>query len=490
VSFRAEIGILTECFSENIGIKHLCFRENGGSIVVRTSEKVGVDMDIERKIYSKLVEWKKERKGTTALLITGARRVGKSYICKRFAQNEYKSSIIIDFGNPTKEITDLIENESYNLDLFFTKLASFYQTILYKRESIIIFDEIQRFPKARQLIKYLVADGRYDYIETGSLLSIKQNVQNIIIPSEEEKIELHPLDFEEFLWALNDRTTMPALRTFYEQMKPIGQALHRKIMNDFRQYMLVGGLPQAVLEYIKEKDFNATDIVKKSILDLYRNDIGKFAGGYASKVLAIYDSIPSQLSKKEKKYVLSSIDKNARFRDYDDAFMWLSDGMIVNPCFNATDPSFGLAMSMDHSTHKLYMADTGLLVTHTFRNNDYLDNELYRAILFDKLGINEGILMENIVAQTFRTNSDRLFFYSRYDKSNRENMIEIDFLLTRGGKVSPVEVKSSVYREHSSLDKFKRKFSKKISESYILYTKDIMIKDNVIHLPIYMAMLI
>jgi len=447
-------------------------------------------MDLERKIYTKLKEWKIERKGKSVLLVTGARRVGKSYICKRFAQSEYKSSIIIDFGNPSNEITDLIENESYDLDLFFTKLAAFYQTVLHKRESIIVFDEVQRFPRARQLLKYLVADGRYDYIETGSLLSIKQNVQDIIIPSEEEKIEMHPLDFEEFLWALNDRSTIPAMKLCFEQMKPLGQALHRKVMNDFRQYMLVGGLPQAVLEYVNEKNFASTDIVKKNILELYRNDIGRFAVGYASKVLAIYDSIPSQLSKKEKKYTLASINKNARLRDYDDAFMWLSDGMIVNPCINATDPGFGLAMSMDHSTHKLYMADTGLLVTHTFHNNEYLDNELYRAILFDKLNINEGILMENIVAQTFRTKASNLFFYSRYDRSNRENMIEIDFLLTRGGKVCPVEVKSSEYRAHSSLDKFRRKFSSKLGDSYILYTKDIMIKDGVIHLPIYMAMLI
>jgi len=450
----------------------------------------GAGMELERKIYGNLINWKNERKGTSALLITGARRVGKSYICMRFAQSEYKSSIIIDFGNPSNEITDLIENESYDLDLFFSKLKSFYKIELFERESIIIFDEIQRFPKARQLLKYLVADGRYDYIETGSLLSIKQNVQDIIIPSEEEKIEMHPLDFEEFLWALNDKSTIPALQLCYKQLKPLGQALHRKVMNDFRQYMLIGGLPQAVLEYITTKNFAAVDVIKKNILDLYRNDIGRFAGNYASKVLAIYDSIPSQLSKKEKKYTLASLSKNARFRDYDDAFMWLSDGMIVNPCFNATDPGFGLSMSMDHSTHKLYMADTGLLVTHTFRNYEYPDNELYRAILFDKLNINEGLLMENIVAQTFRAKSGNLFFYSRYDRDNRDNMIEIDFLLVRNSKVCPVEVKSSEYKKHSSLDKFKRKFSSKLGESYILYTKDIMVKDDVIHLPLYMAMML
>ena len=447
-------------------------------------------MELERKIYSKLVKWKRERKGTSVLLVTGARRVGKSYICRKFAQNEYKSSIIIDFGNSAIEITDLIENESYDLDLFFSKLTSFHKTELFHRESIIIFDEIQQFPKARQLLKYLVADGRYDYIETGSLLSIKQNVKDIIIPSEEEKIDMHPLDFEEFLWAMGDRSTVPAIQLCCEKMKPLGQTLHRKIMNDFRQYMLIGGLPQAVLEYVSTKDFAAVDIIKKNILDLYRNDIGRFAGNYASKVHAIYDSIPSQLSKKEKKYTLASVNKNARFRDYDDAFMWLSDGMIVNPCFNATDPGFGLSMSMDHSTHKLYMADTGLLVTHTFRNEEYLSNDLYRAILFDKLYINEGLLMENVVAQMFRVKTENLFFYSRYDRENRENMIEIDFLLTRNGKVCPVEVKSSEYRVHSSLDKFKKKFSSKLGESYILYTKDIMIKEDVLHLPIYMAMLL
>ncbi len=443
---------------------------------------------LKRKAYQKLLDWKQESNGTTALLLDGARRVGKSFLCRQFGENEYKSMILIDFGNIAKEITELFENESSNLDLFFAKLSAYYRVPLHKRESLIVFDEVQCFPRARQLIKYLVADGRYDYLETGSLISLKQNVKDIIIPSEEEHLELFPLDFEEFLWALGDETTTPLLRICFEQRQPLGQALHRKIMNDFRQYILVGGMPQVVSEYLKEKDFAAADKIKKRILTLYRNDVAKFASGYESKVLAIFDEVPGQLSKKEKKYRLSSINKDARQRNYEDAFIWLSEAMVVNPCFNATDPNIGLALSSDHTTQKIYMADTGLLVTHTFHDNDYLDNELYRAILFDRLNINEGMLLENIVAQMLRCNGHRLYFYSRSDTDNRENHMEIDFLIADSKKICPIEVKSSAYREHSSLDKFRKKFADKLGNSYILYQKDVMIKDGVIHLPIYMAM--
>ena len=421
------------------------------------------------------------------MLISGARRVGKSFLCEQFGKNEYKSMIIIDFGNAPKEIKDIFESDSSDLDIFFAKISAFYRIRLYQRESLIVFDEVQMFPKARQLLKYLVADGRFDYIETGSLLSLKQNVQDIVIPSEEEELEMFPMDFEEFMWSLGDEVTVPFLRTCFEQKKPLGQALHRKVMNDFRQYLIVGGMPQAIMEYITHKDFAKADKVKKQILTLYRNDIAKYAGGYKSKVTAIFDALPGQLSKKEKKYKLSSIGKDARLRSYEDAFMWLSDGMIVNPCFNATDPNVGLAMSGDHATQKLYMADTGLLVTHTFRDNDYSDNELYRAILLDKLNVNEGMLMENVAAQMLKVNGHHLYFYSRVDGSNRKNMMEIDFLIANKNKISPIEVKSSAYRAHSSLDKFRRKFSSKLTDAYILYTKDIMVKDNVIHLPIYMA---
>ena len=421
------------------------------------------------------------------MLISGARRVGKSFLCEQFGKNEYKSMIIIDFGNAPKEIKDIFESDSSDLDIFFAKISAFYRIRLYQRESLIVFDEVQMFPKARQLLKYLAADGRFDYIETGSLLSLKQNVQDIVIPSEEEELEMFPMDFEEFMWSLGDEVTVPFLRTCFEQKKPLGQALHRKVMNDFRQYLIVGGMPQAIMEYITHKDFAKADKVKKQILTLYRNDIAKYAGGYKNKVTAIFDALPGQLSKKEKKYKLSSIGKDARLRSYEDAFMWLSDGMIVNPCFNATDPNVGLAMSGDHTTQKLYMADTGLLVTHSFRDNDYSDNELYRAILLDKLNVNEGMLMENVAAQMLKVNGHHLYFYSRVDGSNRKNMMEIDFLIANKNKISPIEVKSSAYRAHSSLDKFRRKFSSKLTDAYILYTKDIMVKDNVIHLPIYMA---
>jgi len=443
-----------------------------------------------RKKYKDLLEWKNESNGTSAMLITGARRVGKSYLCKQFGTNEYKSMIIIDFSKPLNAVKEIFENDINDLDMFFSKLSIHYRTILHKRESLIVFDEVQLYPIARQMIKHFVADGRYDYIETGSLLSIKQNIKDILIPSEEDELELHPLDFEEFLWAMGDEVTVPFIRTYFELKKPLGQSVHRRVMNDFRQYMLVGGMPQSVLAYAESKDFSATDVEKTRILKLYRSDITKYAKGYEGKVTALFDALPGQLSKKEKKYKLASINKNARLRDYEDAFMWLSDGMIANSCFNATDPGFGLGLSLDHSTHKLYMADTGLLVTHAYRRKGYINNDLYRAILFDKLNINEGMIMENMVAQMLRANGHRLFFYSRTDAKTSKNIIEIDFLISSGRKVSPIEVKSSAYRAHSSLDKFRKKFSKTIGDSYILYPKDIMIKDDVIHLPLYMAMLL
>ncbi|MCL2045675.1 MAG: ATP-binding protein [Oscillospiraceae bacterium] len=443
---------------------------------------------LKRKIYDDLLAWKSNSNGATALMIDGARRVGKSFLCEQFAKNEYKSSIIIDFGNAPPDILSLFENESSNLDLFFSKLSAFYATTLYKRESVIVFDEVQQFPRARQFIKYLVADGRYDYIETGSLIRLKKNVQDIIIPSEEEHIEIFPLDFEEFLWAMGDSVTIPFVKQCYDTRMPLGQALHRKIMNDFRQYILVGGMPQSILEYDETKDFEAADVVKRRILKLYRDDVSKFAQGYEDKVFAIFDGIPGQLSKKEKKFRLSSLSKQARFRNYEDSFIWLAEAMIVNNCYNTTDPNIGLALSADHATQKCYMADTGLLVTHAFMDNPYVENELYKAILFDKLGINEGMIMENVVAQMLRRNGHRPYFYSRNDKEQRENHMEIDFLISEKKKIAPIEVKSGNYRSHSSLDKFRNKFSSNLSNAYILYDKDLMVKDGIIHLPLYMAM--
>lgn len=445
-------------------------------------------MELKRKIYDRLVEWKKSNDGATALLIDGARRVGKSHIAEKFAKQNYKSYIIIDFGNVSQGILDLFLNESSDLDLFFAKISAFYSVALHRRESLIVFDEVQQFPRARQLIKYLVADGRFDYIETGSLIRLKQNVKDIIIPSEEEHIEMFPMDFEEFLWAMGDESTVPLLRKCFDEKKSLGQALHRKVMNDFRQYILVGGMPQSVLAYVKGKDFEAADNAKRRILQLYRDDVSKFAAGYEDKVFAVFDEIPGQLSKKEKKYRLSSLGKQARFRSYEDSFFWLNEAMVVNTCFNATDPNVGLALSADHATQKCYMADTGLLVTHTFMDGAYTENELYKAILFDKLDINEGMIMENVVAQMLRANGHKLYFYSRSDSEHRENHMEIDFLITRDRKISPVEVKSGNYKSHSSLDKFLKRFSAKIGSPYILYTKDVMTKDGITHYPLYMAM--
>ena len=445
---------------------------------------------LKRKIYNDLVAWKNKSHGTTAMMIDGARRVGKSYIAEEFAKAEYKSYILIDFGKAPKDILDLFINDTSDFDLFFAKLSAFYSTVLHKRESLIIFDEVQQYPRARQLIKYLVADGRFDYLETGSLIRLKKNVQDIIIPSEEDHIEMFPLDFEEFLWSMGDEATYPLIRHCFESKVPLGAALHRKVMNDFRQYILVGGMPQSVLAYQDGKNFEASDIVKRRILKLYRDDVAKFAEGYEDKVFAIFDNIPGQLSKKEKKYKLSSLGKQARFRTYEDSFIWLNEAMIVNTCFNATDPHVGLALSSDNTTQKCYMADTGLLVTHTFKDENFTDNELYQAILFDKLNINEGMLMENVVAQMLRHKRERLYFYSRSDNKNRENHMKIDFLITEGKKICPVEVKSGNYRSHSSLDKFRNQFSSVIGNSYILYTKDIMKKDGIFHLPLYMAELL
>ena len=446
--------------------------------------------NMKRKAYDRMLEWKDTRKGSTALLIDGARRVGKSHLVKEFGKNEYRSHILIDFNNVHPDIKDTFEKDSHNLDELFLKLSTFYGTKLYERESAIIFDEVQCYPKARGLIKYLVEDGRYDYIETGSLMSIRRNITGIVLPSEEEHLALDPMDFEEYLWAFGDETTMPFIRDRFNRLEPSGDAIHRKIMNSFRAYMLVGGMPQAVLEYVTSRDLSRVDRIKKDILDLYRRDVARFATGYETKVTAIFDTIPSQLSKKEKKFSLASINKEARMRAYEDAFMWLADGRIINQCFNSTDPSFGLTMNLDHMTQKCYMADTGLLMTHSISLRRTESADLHKSILFDKLGINEGKFAENIVAQMLHSNGHDLYFYSRNDADNSENRMEIDFLIRVAGKICPVEVKSSVYWRHASLDKFTQKFKGRIGQPYILYQKDLMVKDGIIHLPLYMAELL
>lgn len=444
-------------------------------------------MKFKRKIYNNLLDWKNNRRGKTALLIEGARRVGKSFVVTEFAKQEYKSYVIIDFSVPRPLTLDAIINTAYDLDGLFNRISIEYKVQLHPRETLIIFDEVQLCPKARQLIKHLVADGRYDYIETGSLVSLKTNIDDILIPSEEERLSLNPMDFEEFCWAMGDEVTVSFARECYLNRKALG-AIHDTVLKRYCEYLCVGGMPQAVEEYVKTKDYSRTDKVKRSIIDLYRNDIGKFAGNNAAKVRSIFNEIPGQLTKKDKKYSLSSLDKAARMRTYEDSFDWLSDAKIINPCYNATDPTVGMALSSDFATRKIYMADTGLLLSHALQMDNVTEAELYKAIFTGEVYFNNGMIAENAVAQSLVASGRSLFFYSRHNRETHRNEIEIDFLIRMDGAVTPIEVKSGKYRSHASLDKFSTKFADRIGERIILYTKDVAERDGVIHLPIYMAM--
>jgi len=439
---------------------------------------------LKRKIYSDLLNWKKKWAGKYALLIEGARRVGKSTIVEEFAKNEYKKHIIIDFNIAPDEIKNLFVHERGDIDYLLQKIQSYYSIILPARESLIIFDEVQFCPEARSYIKYLVADGRYDYIETGSLISIKKNVENIVIPSEEMKLNMYPLDFEEFLWALNDQVTIPLIRNCFENKEKV-DILHNKIMKLFRTYLLVGGMPQAVLSYVENKSFDDVDRIKREILKLYHDDINK---NKDKKVLQIYDNIPSQLSNGSKKFKFSSINKNARINSYEEALIWLDEAKLVNLCNNVTEPNIGLALSKDDSNFKCYHSDTGLLVTQCFYNKSYVDNEIYRAILFDKLNINEGMIVENYVAQTLKMNGYDLYYYVKNDNDNKDNTMEVDFIVSQDKKLNPIEVKSGNYNKITSLDRFKKKFKKSVGTRYVLHTKDLRVEKDVVYLPLYMAM--
>ena len=450
---------------------------------------------MKRRIYDELLNWKERSNGQTALLIDGARRVGKSYIVEEFAKAEYKSYILIDFNRAPKEVTDLFENYLNDLDTLFLYLSNLYNTKLYERESLIILDEVQLYPRARSAIKYLVADGRYDYIETGSLMSIKKNVKDILIPSEEEHLKMYPLDFEEFLWALGNDMLMPMIRTCYEKKVPMGQALHRKAMDYFRQYMIVGGMPQAVEKYVETHDFDSVDRVKRSILELYRADIVKHAAGYEMKVEQIFDDIPAQLQKHDKKFKLSSLKKAARFRDYEDAMFWLSDAMIVNMCYNSTAPSIGLKMNLDRTTMKCYMADTGLLISHAFDENGIVSEEIYKKLLFDKLEVNKGMLVENIVAQILTATGHKLYFYANPSRDDASERMEIDFLIAKSKisnrhNISPIEVKSGKNYTLTSLRKFRNKYAEQTDTPCVLHTSDLKEEDGIVYLPLYMTPLL
>ena len=444
------------------------------------------------KIYTTLLDWKERRAGKTALLIDGARRVGKSYIVEAFAKKEYRSYILIDFFTASQDVKDLFENYLHDLDTFFLFLSNYYQVKLYPRETLIIFDEVQEFPRARGAIKYLVADGRYDYIETGSLMSIKKNVQDALIPSEEHHVNLYPMDFEEFLWALGDDMLMPFIKERFEKKQPLGPALHRKAMDLFRQYLIVGGMPQAVKEFVESRDFDEVDRVKRDVLTLYRADMMKHAQGYEIKVARVFDEIPAQLQKHERKFKLADLEKNARMRDYEDALFWLDDAMIVNTCYNSTAPNIGLKLNMDRLTLKCYMADTGLLISHAFDENGIVSEEIYKKILFDKLEVNMGMIVENVVAQMLVASGHKLYFYSNPSREDKNARMEIDFLIAKDKisnrhNISPIEVKSSTRYTLTSLRKFVTKYKEQTHIPYVIHPNDFKEEVGIVYLPLYMT---
>lgn len=450
---------------------------------------------MKRKIYAEMLKWKQESARKTALLIDGARRVGKSYIAEAFAKNEYRSYLMIDFNNVSSDVKDLFYNYLNDLDTFFMYLSGYYNVKLYSGESLIIFDEVQQLPRARAALKYLVADGRFDYMETGSLMSIRKNVTDIVIPSEERHIKMYPMDFEEFLWAMGNELLMDMIRTCFDTRKRMGQLLHRKAMDYFRQYLIVGGMPQAVGEYVSSRDFDRVDAVKRDILTLYRADIAKHAEGYVQKVSSIFDEIPAQLQKHEKKFRLSAIKKDARFRDYEDALFWLDDAMIVNTCFCSAEPNIGLKLNMDRLTWKCYMADTGLLISHAFDENGLVSEEIYKKLLFDKLEVNKGMIMENIVAQMLAVSGHKLYFYSNPDRNDADSRMEIDFLLAKSEissrhNISPIEVKSGKNYTLSSLRKFMKKYQEQLYTPYVIHTLDLKEEEGVVYLPVYMTPLL
>lgn len=447
---------------------------------------------MKRKVYKQLQEWKEISGGTSAIMVEGARRIGKSYIVEEFARNEYDDYLLINFRLAPKEVKEWFDLYLEDLDKLLLNLQLHYNKQLKPRRSVVIFDEVQDCPRAREAIKFLVADGRFDYIETGSLISIKKNVKDIVIPSEEETLEMYPMDFEEFMWAMGNETLMPFIEDCFERRVPLGQALHRKALDLFRLYMVVGGMPQAVLKYNETKDFRKVEAVKRQILTLYRNDIHKYADNAETKVTAIFDEIPGQLQKHEKKFRLSAISSSARMRDYDDAFFWLNDARIVNCCYNATEPSLGLRLNESRTTLKCYMADTGLLISHAFNDKGTVPVEVYQKLILGKLDINEGMLMENIVAQMLAAAGHKLFFYSKSSNEDAEERMEIDFLIrkskiTNRHNISPIEVKSGKRFSLISLEKCIKKYAEYLSTPYVLYDGDLKVENDIVYLPLYMT---
>lgn len=436
-----------------------------------------------RKIYDKLLEWKTESDGRTALLIEGARRVGKSTVVEEFAKNEYESYILIDFSRASKAVKELFEDIS-DLDYLFLQLQLQYKVDLHERRSLIIFDEVQQCPLARQAIKALVADHRYDYVETGSLISIKRNVKDILIPSEERKISMYPMDHEEFLWAVGDLTTIPLLKKVFDSGKPVGVQIHRKLMRDFRLYMLVGGMPQAVNEYIETNNFRKVDQIKRDILNLYEDDFKKIDP--TGKLSSLFDAIPAQLNKNASRYQVSSVLNGERAENILESIAELKDSKTVLVSYHANDLNAGMSNNKDLGKFKLFLSDTGLFTTLIFKDGDFTENIIYEKLLNDKLSANLGYLYENAVAQILTANGDALFYHTFMNESTRRNY-EIDFILAKKNKVCPIEVKSSGYKTHASLDAFSRKFSDRILDKYLIYTKDFAKDEDIFCLPIYLV---
>lgn len=442
---------------------------------------------MKRKIYNRLKEWKDSSQGGSAILIDGARRIGKSWIAEEFAKNEYESYILIDFNNPPEGVMELLERGFSNLDSLFSELSLLTDVRLFPRKSVIIFDEVQLYPKARAAIKYLVKDGRYDYIETGSLVSINHNVEGIVIPSEERRIDMYPMNFEEFLWACGQEDLWNFIKTSYMAKKPLGNALHRKTMQILRAYLLTGGMPQSVQKYVDSKDFQEIDNIKRDILALYRNDISKYAGRQAPKVSRLFDSIPGVLKHPSKRIRPSKLKEGGRMRDFTDAIFWLNESRVVNFCQSVSEPNIGLALTAQDSKLKAYLGDTGLFISMAFSAENLVSEGIYQKILLDKLEFNKGMIIENFVGQQLRASGHPLYYF--HDSAER---MEIDFLIAKESVTSrhniiPIEVKSTTRYTTASLEKFRKKYDRFIDSSIIIHSGDLEIKDGILHLPLYMA---
>lgn len=438
----------------------------------------------KRKLYDKLLEWKNNRQGKTAILIEGARRVGKSTLAKQFAENEYESYVMIDFSIVREDVLELFDHIS-DLDYFFLQLQFRLGVSLKERKSLVIFDEVQKCPKARQAIKHLVADRRYDYIETGSLISIKKNVKDILIPSEEEKLFLYPMDYEEFKWALGDNTAIPQLKMLFDKKLSIGDAVTRKLMRDFRIYMVVGGMPQAVDTYIDTNNLMEVDRVKRNIIQLYEDDFYKIDS--SGRLSMLFDAIPAQLNSNASRYqVASAIGSNTSSDKILQLISELRESMTINMAYHANDPGVGMSLVMNLNRYKMYIGDTGLFITLAFKDKDFTENIIYQKLMSDKLDTNLGYVYENMVAQMLTATGNRLFYYTFPTETGKHNY-EIDFLLSRGNKICPIEVKSSGYKRHTSLDAFCQKFSSRILQRYIIYTKDLQKDEQTLFLPVYLT---